>query len=65
MGCIGIKIDVVNEIKVLENIKIKLYFVNEIKVLGVIGIKVVFVPATTHNLTDAIRPTTVAGVVEI
>ena len=45
IGFIGIKIDFVNEIKVLENIGIigiKVIFVNEIKVLGIIGFKVVF-----------------------
>ena len=45
MGIIGIKIDFVNEIKVLGIIGIigiKVIFVNEIKVLGIIGFKVVF-----------------------
>ena len=42
MGIIGIKIDFVNEIKVLVIIGIKVIFVNEIKVLGIIRFKVVF-----------------------
>ena len=44
IGIIGIKIDFVNEIKVLGIIGIigiKVIFVNEIKVLGIIGFKVV------------------------
>ena len=42
-GIIGIKIDFVNEIKVLGIVGNKVVFVNDIKVFRIIGIKVVFV----------------------